>query len=849
MNAPGTYILLMLLLLVLSGPATLAQEPSTQGKEFYVSFFSNGGATTDPRMKFHLFITSSRATSGTIVNPRTSYSQPFNVSPNQVTIITLNKSECLTMTNEKVSNTVLKVTSADTISLFTLNEFPSSTDATVCIPTEALGTRYRVLSYGFGSMAMVMATEDSTLVEIIPKAGTLQGRIANTPFTVLLNKGQSYAMQSDSDLTGTSILSVNSCKKIAVYGGASCAEIPRGCGFCNHIYEQMLPIETWGERFIFTPTMDRIFDVVRVLANTKTNVTINGSVINLLPGEYYTQNCSTNVYLKITADRPVAVAGYTTGQVCGGGQGDPSMYWVNPVEQMLEKVVFCATPFVGIDSNYVNLIVRTQDTSLLRLNGKEVHPFVVVAADNKYAAARLVVSAGSNSIECKNGFGAYVYGYGRTNSYSYTAGSRARPTDKAIIVNGVKLMQGDSVYICNKAAADMEVDYSQGIDHIEWHFGDGNNANSIKATHNYSGTGYLHLKALVFSQTGCGAKVDTLKAVIGLPSPLNIIMPADTASCPGKYVTLTANGTGGRPSTYNFLWNGTLTGQTQSILVNSDTTIGILLSDGCSPSVSGSMKIELIKTGNVKFTADSVQCAGDAVKFTNLSQMNSNSKFHWEFGDGNSSDQKDPWHNYNGSGTFSVKLSVQSAVGCTDSHLRPDFVKILPKPVAKFSSKPPAAIIEKPLIAFNNQSNGANEYLWDFGDNGSSEEKSPTHAYTEMGLFNVKLYAKNQYGCMDSTSSNVRIYEKLTFYIPNTFTPNNDLVNDLFMPSGVGIMKYEMSIYSRWGQLLYKGENGEWDGRMETNEIAPSGNYVYMITVTDFAEKFYIHNGTVQLLE
>jgi len=927
MTSPGTYRWLLLLLLFLNGFNVFPQEPSTQGKEFFVSFFPNGGATTDPRMKVHLFITSSRNTFGSITNPATSYSQAFTVNANQVTIVTLPKTECLTLTDETVSNMVLKVTANDTISLFTLNEFPSSTDATVALPTEALGVKYRILSYGTGTLALVMATEDSTLVQIIPTANTLKGKPANTAFTVLLNRGQSYALQSTADLTGTLITSLSSCKKIAVYGGASCAEIPTGCGYCNHIYEQLLPVETWGQHFIFTPTKDRIFDVVRILANVPTNVTINGVNNSLAAGGYITLNCSTSTFMKIISDQPVAVAGYTTGQVCGGGLGDPSMFWVSPVEQMLKKVIFCATPFAGIDSNYVNLIVRTEDTSIVLLNGSVVHPFVVVASDNAYSAARILVNPGSNSIECAHGFLAYVYGYGSTNAYSYAAGSTSRATDRTIIVNGSKLAQGDSVYICGNAAAQMEVEYSHPIDHIKWLFGDGNNSDSLKVSHQYSGTGYLQLRAAVFRGGSCGSVADTLRAMIVLPSPLHIILPADTLSCYGSNVFRTANGTGGRPGTYSFLWNDLLTGQTRNIFVSSDTVIRVRLSDGCTESDSGQMKISVtlppmvdagvggavcsgdtitlsaagkgglgnykynwdhgagnndsvkvhplqttlytvtvtdeclntstdtvsvqVKSGQgVSFTADSVQCFPGRVPFYILSPYEANSILSWDFGDQTFSSQKDPQHIYQAPGRYSVKLRIYSPVACDDSVTRNNMVTIHPKPKAFFIADPGTTTLEIPFIKFTNRSTGADKYLWDFGDHSSSQSFQPVHQFAETQTYNVILNAISSFGCRDTFEGKITIYPKLAFFVPSAFSPNSDLLNDLFVPGGEGILNYEITIFNRWGEVMFRSDNSNinWDGKLASGDFAPSDVYGYAIRVTDFLGNSYPYNGTVHLL-
>ncbi len=64
--------------------------------------------------------------------------------------------------------------------------------------------------------------------------------------------------------------------------------------------------------------------------------------------------------------------GYVSGSSCNAGVGDPDMYWVPPVEQNLYDLVFNTVVLAGIDSEYVNIVVNTADTSYVRLNGLNI---------------------------------------------------------------------------------------------------------------------------------------------------------------------------------------------------------------------------------------------------------------------------------------------------------------------------------------------------------------------------------------------------------------------------------------------------------------------------------------------
>jgi len=115
------------------------------------------------------------------------------------------------------------------------------------------------------------------------------------------------------------------------------------------------------------------------------------------------------------------------------------------------------------------------------------------------------------------------------------------------------------------------------------------------------------------------------------------------------------------------------------------------------------------------------------------------------------------------------------------------------------------------------------KWYWDFGDNSviDSINPDPTHVYTKAVMnngyynFNISLNVKNQFGCVDRMNREITIKPVFSFFIPNTFTPNNDYPNDVYFGKGRGISEYKIYIFDRWGLLLWQCEsNGdfkEWD--------------------------------------
>lgn len=63
--------------------------------------------------------------------------------------------------------------------------------------------------------------------------------------------------------------------------------------------------------------------------------------------------------------------------------------------------------------------------------------------------------------------------------------------------------------------------------------------------------------------------------------------------------------------------------------------------------------------------------------------------------------------------------------------------------------------------------------------------------------------AENDFGCVDSTKDCVKIKPNYTLFIPNSFTPNNDGLNDVFIPLAQSVKNYEMNIFNRWGLKVF----------------------------------------------
>ena len=122
------------------------------------------------------------------------------------------------------------------------------------------------------------------------------------------------------------------------------------------------------------------------------------------------------------------------------------------------------------------------------------------------------------------------------------------------------------------------------------------------------------------------------------------------------------------------------------------------------------------------------------------------------------------------------------------------------------------------------------DFDWDFGDGATSEEMHPTHEYDGLGDYYAQLTVTNPLGCADSAYTLVE--GPVLIYIPNAFTPNNDGINDAFKVVISEVTRYELSIYNRWGELVFFSEDPDevWVGNVNGGEhYAPAGMYNYRL--------------------
>ncbi len=184
-----------------------------------------------------------------------------------------------------------------------------------------------------------------------------------------------------------------------------------------------------------------------------------------------------------------------------------------------------------------------------------------------------------------------------------------------------------------------------------------------------------------------------------------------------------------------------------------------------------------------------------------------------------------------------------------DCDLLLDYViESYPQPEASFNVNNLIHVNE--YFQFENMSHDYFYSNWNFGDGVYSSQDHPWHSYSDEGEYITTLTVSNLFGCIDSISYNINVFDDIYIYIPSAFTPNNDGVNDTFIVNVINYDNFKLSIYSRNGQNIFNSDdvNHGWNGTYNNNRC-PLGEYVYMIKVLDIFGKEYVRKGKFLLCE
>lgn len=281
-------------------------------------------------------------------------------------------------------------------------------------------------------------------------------------------------------------------------------------------------------------------------------------------------------------------------------------------------------------------------------------------------------------------------------------------------------------------------------------------------------------------------------------------------------------------------------------------TLTVTSNKGCTSSITQNVIVHYNPVINI--TSDKVEgCEPLCVNFFDQSTVTNANIVNWNWKSNNEiiSSDKNPNYCFTNDGHYNIQLEVVSSNGCSTSKNFPEYITVFPSPTALFEPSSDSVPINSPTILFINLSQDGSTYQWNFGDSTTSNEFSPTHTYNSIGQYCIELLVKSTSGCIDVERKCIKVYGEHFVFIPNSFSPNGDELNELFVVRGYGIQKVEMWIFDRWGREIFYSSKKEagWDGKeLNSTNPLPAGTYIYKIRITDYKniEKDYF--GFINLI-
>jgi gliding motility-associated-like protein len=331
-----------------------------------------------------------------------------------------------------------------------------------------------------------------------------------------------------------------------------------------------------------------------------------------------------------------------------------------------------------------------------------------------------------------------------------------------VIVHGLPVAD----FTFNNGCAQSQISFTNAsqssfgpITSYQWDFGNGTSSTTADNTISYSNAGTFTASLIVTTSQGC---TDTVSQNV-TSYPLPVATFNATSACTNTAVNISNNSSIASGSIQNYYWNF------------GDNSTASTASPSHAYATAGNYQITMITTSDMGCRDTAVQnitsyalptisfqtenaCLGIDVDFLNTSSLNGGGNtWAWDFGDGTTSTDFEPSHNYNHPGNFTIQLTGTTTNGCTVSNT--NSLNIYPNPVAAFSV---SNICLGGANQFVNQSSvdGGISFtsVWTMADGTTNTTTNPSHTFAAAGAYNIALTVTTPNGCTAQVSHDLRVY-------------------------------------------------------------------------------------------
>ncbi len=362
------------------------------------------------------------------------------------------------------------------------------------------------------------------------------------------------------------------------------------------------------------------------------------------------------------------------------------------------------------------------------------------------------------------------------------------------------------------------------------------------------------------NQDGC----ESTKSVISVTvlNPLSATPSQDVSTCSNKSVVLSVSNISGGKAPYSIVWTNNMNpvGIGATYTTNVEGTYVVIIRDACTTPANLPLTINVSKSTGISptFAIDNAkQCEPAIFKLTNTINPSLIKSSVWKISNGEAlKNQNDIVLNSLKSGSYDVKLLVETNDGCIDSTSVLNALVVLPRPIVNFSDSIVYGDLSSVKLNLVNLSQGASSYEWKVPiatpETSTQKDFSTNFINNNLGEISVTLVSKNDQNCRDSITKIIKIKTGLFFFSPNSFSPNGDGINETWNISVLGYSEkdFELSLFNRWGQIIWESTNSTevWDGSYKSQKV-PTGAYFWTMTLKDGqTDKKYFYKGVLNLL-
>ena len=265
--------------------------------------------------------------------------------------------------------------------------------------------------------------------------------------------------------------------------------------------------------------------------------------------------------------------------------------------------------------------------------------------------------------------------------------------------------------------------------------------------------------------------------------------------------------------------------------------------------------IRVYKTPAISISGKDTFCINSAEQFTgSITVPDSTIQWLWNFGNGNSSQIQTPTVVYSAAGDYNMVLTGSNKLGCSDTAVHS--VVVVPLPTADPASNPITVISGGSAQLNMNYTGPVVSYNWSPAQNLNCIT-CPTPTATPRVTTDYHVQVEDRYGCKNSGDVTVKVIcNGQNFFIPNTFSPNGDGINDVFYLRGSGLFRVNsLMIFNRWGELVFENRNfsvndplAGWNGSYRGKKATPDV-YIYQVELICENGETIKYSGNIALIQ